>query len=41
MPVIEGKRKGRVVADAEAQLLLNRILDGQRVVDGLPFQRKS
>ena len=41
MPVIEGKRKSRVVADAEAQFLLNGVLDGQRVVDGLPFQREG
>ena len=38
--VIEGQRKSRMVADAEAELVLDGVLDGQRVVDGLPFQRK-
>ena len=39
--VIEGQRKSRMVADAEAELVLDGVFDGQRVVDGLPLQREG
>ena len=41
MAVIKGQRKGGVIADAKAQLLLHGVLHSQGVVDGLAVQHKS
>ena len=38
--VIEGQRKSRMVADAEAELVLDGVLDGQRVVTVSPSSVK-